>query len=262
MRFYDTSPWYGRGLSEHRLGRALYRRPRDDVILSTKVGRIFRAPVDAAEFANSRKKYGWTGGLEFEHHYDYSYDGVMRIYEDSLQRLGMNRIDILIIHDLDLSNHGSEQRVSAYIDQLCTGGFRALAELKAAGRIGAIGAGVNGPGTIPRFVELFDLDFFLVACPYTLGEQQILDVEIPLCVENGIGLIIGAVFNSGLYATGPVPGANYNYHEPTEAQLDKARRIEAVCRRHGVPLAAAALQFPLHHPSSPRSSRGPFIPTT
>jgi D-threo-aldose 1-dehydrogenase len=260
IRYYDTSPWYGRTQSEHRLGRFLRRQNPDEVVLSTKVGRIFRAPVDPAAYVLKRRTLGWAGGLNFEHHYDYSYDGIMRSYEDSLQRLGMTRIDLLIIHDLDRANHQSEVQVAAYLTQLATGGFRALTDLKAWGCIKAIGCGVNDLGTIGRFVELFDLDFFLVALRYTLGEQRTLDDEIPLLVQRNIGVIIGGVYSSGIYATGPVPGARYNYHDPTPKEAERARRIAAVCNRHGVTLAAAALQFPLHHPLVASVIPGAFEP--
>jgi len=256
LRFYDTAPWYGRGQSEHRLGRFLYRQNRDELILSTKIGRILQAPRRPGAFDTGF----WAGGLHFEHRFDYSYDGVMRAYEDSLQRLGMNRVDLLIIHDLDWWHHGHETMVAARLVELATGGWRALAELKADGRIGAIGAGINELGMIPRFLDMVDLDFFLLALRYTLGEQEALTVEIPRCVERGVSLIIGGVFSSGLYATGPVAGAKYNYADPTPAVLDKARRIAAVCERHGVPLAAAALQFPLHHPAVASVIPGAFRP--
>jgi D-threo-aldose 1-dehydrogenase len=132
--------------------------------------------------------------------------------------------------------------------------------LKAAGLIGAIGAGINELGMIPRFLDLFDLDFFLLALRYTLGEQETLDVELPRAAEKGVGFIIGAVFSSGIYATGPVAGAKYNYADASPADLDKARRIEAACQRHGVPLPAAALQFPLHHPLVASVIPGGFRP--
>jgi D-threo-aldose 1-dehydrogenase len=246
IRFYDTSPWYGRGLSEHRFGQFLRRQPRHKVLLSTKVGRIFTAPTDPAAFARSDR--AWPNGLPFAHHHDYTYDGIMRSFEDSLQRLGMDRVDTLIIHDLDLGNLGSEALVTAHLTQLATSGMRALEELKASGRIAAIGAGVNRLGTIPRFLEVLDLDFFLVALPYTLAEQPALDAEFPLCEKRGVGVVIGGVFASGILATGAVPGAKYNYHDPTPQEAQHVRDIEATCARHGVPLAAAALQFTLHHP--------------
>jgi D-threo-aldose 1-dehydrogenase len=258
IRYYDTSPWYGRGLSERRIGSYLLNQPRDQVRLSTKVGRIFTAPADPAAFAKTERS--WPEGLKFEHHYDYSYDGVMRSYEDSLQRLGMNRIDMLLIHDLDAGNFGPEL-LTAHLSQLATGGMRALEELKAAGLIGAIGSGVNRVGTIPRFLELLDLDFFLVAVPYTLAEQPALDAEFPLCEKRNVGLVIGAVFATGILATGVVPGAKYNYRDPSPAEAEHVRKIEAVCGRHGVPLAAAALQFTLHHPMVASVIPGAFQPS-
>lgn len=256
IRYYDTAPWYGRGQSEHRVGRFLYRQPRGEVILSTKVGRILRAPTRPAAFDTGF----WAGGLHFDHHFDYSYDGVMRAYEDSLQRLGMNRIDLLVIHDLDWWHQGSEPMVAARLAQLSTGGWRALTELKTAGAIGAIGAGINELGMIPRFLEMFELDFFLLALRYTLGEQQTLEHELPLCVGRDVGLIIGGVFNSGLYATGPAPNAKYNYADASDEDIAKVTKIAAVCERHGVPLAAAALQFPLLHPQVTSVIPGAFSP--
>lgn len=246
VRLYDTSPWYGRGLSEHRVGRALFRKPRDAFILSTKVGRLLSAPPDIDAFAASARI--WQHGLEFAHRHDYSYEGVMRSFEDSLQRLRLNRIDLLVIHDLDSLVLGSERLVDAHLAQLATGGIRALHEMKAAGKIRAIGAGVNQTGTIGKFLEVLDLDFFLVALPYTLAEQSVLDSEFPLCEERGVGVIIGAVFASGILATGAVPGALLNYRAPTPEEFDRIARIEALCRRYETPIAAAALQFPLHHP--------------
>jgi D-threo-aldose 1-dehydrogenase len=256
VRYYDTAPWYGRGQSEHRIGRALYRRPRSETVISTKVGRILRAPIDLDAFDRGI----WAGGLDFDIRWDYSYDGIMRAYEDSLQRLSMNRIDILIIHDLDWWHHKTDAKVDAYLTQLSTSGFRALEELKQHGLIGAIGAGINELGMMPRFLNVVDLDFFMLALRYTLGEHDSLEREIPLCAERGVGFVIAAVFSSGLYATGPVPGAKYNYADATPEQLERARKIEAVCKRHGVPLAAAALQFPMQHPLVASVIPGAFKP--
>ena len=255
IRYFDTAPWYGRGLSEHRMGAGLYDKPRDAFLVSTKVGRVLHAPVPA-----SWRPSDWAGGLPFALRFDYGYDAVMRSFEDSLQRMRLTRLDILVIHDLDFGYHRTEARVNAYLNQLATGGYRALAELKAAGLIGAIGAGINETGMIPRFMDLVDLDFFLLALRYTLGEQSALAGEMPRAAEKGVGFIIGGVFSSGLYATGPVPGAKFNYEDATPEQLDRAGRIKAVCERHGVPLAAAALQFPLHHPSVASVIPGGFEP--
>jgi len=181
--------------------------------------------------------------------FDYSYDGVMRSFEDSLQRLGLPRIDLLVIHDLDIQYHQTYERIEALLIELHNGGARALAELRAAGRIGGFGAGINELGMIPRFLDLIDVDFFLVALPYTLLDQQVLDSEFPRCAKKGVGFVIGAVFGSGILATGAVQGARYAYAPAAPEMLAKVARIEAACTRHGVPLVAAALQFPLGHPS-------------
>ena len=246
FRFYDTSPWYGRGLAERRIGNALWSKPRDELIISTKVGRLFTAPANPAAFARTERN--WSEALHFEHHHDYTYAGVMRSFEDSLQRLGINRIDLLIIHDLDRAHFMSDALVRSHLAQAATGGMQALKELKAAGRIKAIGAGINHMDTIPLFLDQCDLDFFLVALPYTLAEQPVLDREFPLCAERGVGIIIGAPLASGILATGPVPGAKLGYRDPTPEQAARIGRMQAVCQSFGVPLVAAALQFPLHHP--------------
>jgi D-threo-aldose 1-dehydrogenase len=258
VRYYDTSPWYGRGLSERRIGRELCFKPRSDVIVSTKVGRLLRAPADVAAFERSER--AWSTGLKFQHHFDYTYDGVRRSYDDSLQRLGMNRIDLLIIHDLDRTSFQSDDLVRAYLNQLATGGMRALSDLKAQGLIGAIGAGVNRLGTIGPFLDMLDLDFFVVALPYTLAEQPALDREFPLCFERGVGIVIGAPLASGILATGPAPGAKLNYRDPTPEEADRIRRMDVVCKSYGVPLSAAALQFPLHHPLVAAIIPGAYAP--
>ena len=256
VRYYDTAPWYGRGQSEHRLGRFLYRQPRGELVLSTKVGRVLKAPHDPAAFDTGF----WSGGLHFDHVFDYGYDGIMRAYEDCLQRLGMNRIDLLVIHDLDFQHHAVEPKVQAYLGQLIGGGWRALEELRRSGRIRAIGAGINELGMMPRFLDLFDMDFFLLALRYTLMEHDALEAELPYCQRRDVGIIIGGVFSSGITATGAVPGAKYNYADATPEVLDKVRRIQAVCGRHGVPLQAAALQFPFGHPSVTSVIPGAFRP--
>src|SRR6202042_2875984 len=165
VRYFDTSPWYGRGLAEHTLGRALYRKPRDHYVISTKIGRVLRRPLGPNAIKDQ-----WLGGLEFQTVFAYGYDGVMRSFEDSLQRLGINRVDVLLIHDLDPWDHNSAT-LNAYFTQLKTSGWKALAELREAGVIGGIGAGFNSLGSIPRFLDLFDMDFFLLAMRYTLLEQ-------------------------------------------------------------------------------------------
>jgi D-threo-aldose 1-dehydrogenase len=244
VRYFDTSPWYGKGQAEHRVGRALYRRPRDQYVVSSKVGRLLRRPLKPGPFEHG----DWLGGLEFDAVFDYSYDGVMRSFEDSLQRLGLNRIDVLLIHDLDPWHFKTEAKVGPYMNQLYTGGWRALAELRDQGVIKGVGAGFNTMGTIPRYLDLFDIDFFLIAMRYTLLEQDVLDEEFPRCAERGVGIVVGGTYNSGILATGAVSNAMHNYSPATPAILERVRRMEAVCARHKAPLAAAALQFPLGHP--------------
>ena len=245
IRYYDTSPWYGRGQSEHRFGRAMYRRPRAEYVISTKIGRLFKAFHDEQNFEQGF----WRGGLKFQHRFDYSYDGTMRSFEDSLQRLGIPRIDLLLIHDLDWRHHGHDARVTAYLSEAHNGAFRALSELKQAGLIGGIGAGINERGMINRMLDLMDLDFFLVAMPYTLLDQDVLDDEFPRCAKAGVGFVIGATFASGILATGARQGALYSYSTASPEILARVAAMEAVCERHNVPLPAAALQFPLGHPS-------------
>ena len=244
VRYFDTAPFYGYGKSEHRLGAFLRQQPRNDFVISTKVGRVLRAARNWQSF----DKGGWVGGLPFEFDVDFSYDGIMRSVEDSLQRLSLPSVDLLVIHDLDFYFHKNEARVSAYLNQLFTGGWRALDELRRNKVIKGVGAGINEQGMIPRFLNLVDLDFFLVANGYNLLTQAMLESEFPRCAEQGISVIIGAVFASGILATGAVPGARYLYAPASEEILAKTRQIEALCRRHQTPLPAAALQFLLANP--------------
>jgi D-threo-aldose 1-dehydrogenase len=245
IRYFDTSPWYGRGLSELRTGAALRERPRDAFTLSTKVGRWLHPPADPATFDRAP----WVGGLPFEIVFDYSYEGIMRAYEQSQLRLGMPSYDLAIVHDLDVRHHGQGARLDWFLGQLAGSGWRALDELKRGGAIRGIGAGINERGMIGRFLDHFDIDFFLVAMPYTLLHQEVLEDEFPACERRGVGFVIGAVYQSGILASGPLPGARYNYLPAPPDVLERVARIEQVCMRHDVPLAAAALQFPLGHPA-------------
>jgi D-threo-aldose 1-dehydrogenase len=255
--YFDTSPWYGNGKSEHRVGRVLRTKPREGFVLSTKVGRIYRRPADPATFSQAR----WAGGLPFDLRFDYSHDGVLRSYEDSLQRLGLTSIDALLIHDLDLKHQKTDEGIAAAFAQLDGGGgYEALDAMRSRGEIRAIGAGINHVGMIPRFLERFDPDFFLVAMPYTLLDQPALAKELPLCVERGVSVVIGAVFASGILARGPGEGALYSYRPAEQAEIERTLRIQAVCDRHGVPLIAAALQFPVGHPAVASVIPGPNSP--
>jgi D-threo-aldose 1-dehydrogenase len=256
VRYYDTAPFYGNTKSEHRLGHVLRNLPREEFVLSTKVGRVYYRPKSPELY----EPYNWYAGLPFNFRCDYSRDGVMRSYEDSLQRLGMTRVDALLIHDLDFMFHKTEEAVNAHLDALEKGGgVAALQELKANGEIRAFGAGINELGMIPRFLERFHLDFFIIAMPYTLLSQEALDKEMAQCLERGIGVVIGAPFASGILSRGPESGT-YAYSAPAAEIVEKTKRIRAVCDRHGVPLGAAALQFPLGHPAVAAVIPGPNSP--
>ena len=247
--YFDTAPWYGNTKSEHRVGQFLRARPRDSYTLGTKVGRVYVRPEDPGMFTSSPWAKRWRGGLSFDLRFDYTSAGIMRAYEDSLQRLGINTVDALTIHDLDFKHQKNEEGVRRGFEQLDEGGgFAALKALKRRGEIRAIGAGINHIGMIPRFLEHFEIDYFLVAMPYTLLDQDALDEELPLCQERGVSIIIGAVFASGILATGAKSGSVYGYLPAEGATMDKVGRMETLCQRHGVSLAAAALQFPLGHP--------------
>jgi D-threo-aldose 1-dehydrogenase len=245
FRYYDTSPWYGRGLSELRFGRFLRSKPRSEFILSTKIGRTFHRPPDPSGFIGEF----WKGGLPFEHRFDYTYDGVMRSYEQSLMRLGINSVDLLLIHDLDVAEIGSEDLVRHHMRDLRVSGWKALEALRAGGEIRGVGAGVNILGIIPQMLASLDVDFFLVAMPYTLVDQKPLDEEFPLCAERDVGIIVGSPFASGILATGTgVAQPMYNYAAAAPEVIARVSAIEAICSDYGVPLKAAAYQFPLRHP--------------
>ncbi|MDB5586695.1 MAG: hypothetical protein JWP26_1665 [Devosia sp.] len=244
VRAYDTAAWYGRGLSEHRLGGFLRTRPRDQFTINTKVGRILIRPADPASFSTAP----WTGGLPFDVVFDYTYDGIMRSYEQLLQRLALNTVDSLTIHDIDTMFHTPDQ-VDFYMKQLTGGGMKALTELKANGDIKAIGLGNNIPGDLGHKLAEIDVDFAIVAMPYTLLNQTILHTDMQLCLERQVGVIIGAPFASGILVTGSGAGAMYAYGAASLEVQAKVRAIEAVCAAHGVSLPVAALQFPLAHPA-------------
>jgi D-threo-aldose 1-dehydrogenase len=241
-RLFDTAPLYGHGLSEHRFGHVLRNKPRDSYVLSTKVGRWLE-PHDPATLDRGQ----WQGGLNMKWTYDYTYDGTKRAIEQSFQRLGIERIDILLIHDIDIWSHGSREAYEHHIKIAMDGAYRVLAELRSQKVIRAVGVGVNETEPCVRFATHCDMDCFLLAGRYTLLEQGGLDDLLPLAERKKISFLLGGPFNSGILATGPVPGAKYNYKDAPPEVLDRVRRIEAVCKRHDVPLAAAAIQFPLGH---------------
>lgn len=244
IRYYDTAPWYGRGLSEHRLGGFLRTKPREDFLITTKVGRTLHRPADPKSFDSGP----WAGGLKFEVRFDYSYDGIMRAYEQLLQRLALDTVDALVIHDLDIAYHGAELQ-AAHEQALAASGIRALQELKSNGHIKAYGMGINTNQALEEVATRVPLDFCLVALPYTLLDQESLTRGMQTCLDRGVSVIIGAPFASGILVTGSSGPAHYAYGKaPPEVQA-RVRGMEAVCAAHKVALPAAALQFVLAHPA-------------
>jgi D-threo-aldose 1-dehydrogenase len=232
IRFFDTAPQYGNGMAERRLGAFLKTKPRDAYVLCTKVGRLLRLP----EKPEGEDAY-YKGTPPERPVFDFSYDGVMTSVEESLKRLGLDRIDVLHIHDPD--NHYS---------QALDGAYKALDRLRSDGSIGAVGAGMNQSEMLAEFARNGNFDCFLLAGRYTLLEQGALKEFLPLCVEKNISVIIGGVYNSGLLAD-PRAGAKFNYEDADKALVDRAIELETICAAHGVPLKAAAIQFPLAHPA-------------
>jgi D-threo-aldose 1-dehydrogenase len=241
IRHFDTAPFYGHGLSEHRIGECLRGVPRDSFVLSTKVGRLLR-PDPAA-----RTPGPFSTTLPFDIAYDYSHDGAMRSIEDSLQRLGLSHVDIAYIHDVTPKWAGAE--LEPRYRQAMDGAYRALDRLRASGVVGAIGVGVNDIDVLMRFARDGDFDVFMLAGRYTLLDTTALPDLFPLCEKRGIGITLAAPLASGILATGAVPGAKFWYADAPPDVMERVRRMEACCARYGVPLRAAALQFPLAHPA-------------
>ncbi len=242
ITLFDTAPLYGQGSAEHRVGTALRRTRPDNLVLSTKIGRLLH-PAPTGRTRTTR----FVGGLEFDVIHDYGYDGAMRSYEASLQRLGLPRIDILLIHDADPWAHGPEDGPKRYREAM-EGAYKALDKLRAEGAVKAIGFGTNDPEYAARFLRDGDFDCFLMAGRYSLLEQPALAEVLPLAAEKNAGVLLGGVFNSGILATGPTTSATYNYTPAPPDVLDKVARIAAVCSSHGTELATAALHFCLGHP--------------
>ncbi|HEX8012735.1 MAG TPA: aldo/keto reductase [Casimicrobiaceae bacterium] len=241
LRYFDTAPFYGLGLAEHRLGACVRTIDRRSIVISTKVGRLMKPIGGGATPGVS------SGAAPFEVAFDYSYDGTMRSLEHSLQRLGTNAVDVVLIHDVNRRWQGDlvEQRYREAME----GAHRALVELRAEGAIKAFGVGVNDWSILLRFAADGDFDCFMLAGRYTLLDHSALETFLPDCERRGISVLMAAPFNSGILATGARPGATYFYAEAEAEIVERTRRIEAVCVHHNVAIAAAALQFPLAHPA-------------
>jgi D-threo-aldose 1-dehydrogenase len=244
IRYFDTAPLYGYGASERRVGAALAGMPRDELTISTKVGRLIRpagalpddADVDRQEL-DGREDAFYVGAGLVRPVFDYSYDGVLRSVEESLERLGLERIDIAFIHDPD-----------DHWEAAIRGAYPALERLRADGVLGAIGAGMNQSAMLTQFAREGDFDVFLLAGRYTLLDQSALADLLPVCEEKEIGVVIGGVMNSGILAD-PRPGSRFDYAPAATDVVERAERLATICARHDVPLKAAAVQFPLAHPA-------------
>ncbi|WP_037603682.1 aldo/keto reductase [Streptacidiphilus rugosus] len=234
VRYFDTAPHYGLGLSERRLGEALRNRPRAEYVVSTKVGRLLRP---WPEPHGDDLAQGFSVPATHERVWDFSAYGVRSSLEDSLVRLGLDHVDVVYLHDPD--DHEEQAFSSAYPE---------LERMRAEGMVGAIGAGMNQTRMLDRFVRETDVDVVLLAGRYSLLDQTGLTFLLPDAARRGVSVVVGGVFNSGLLAD-PKPGATYDYAPASQALFQRALRIETVCEEHGVPLRAAALQFPLGHPA-------------
>jgi len=245
LSYFDTAPYYGFGLSERRIGDGI--RNRAGTVVSTKVGRLLR-PLPGQ--IGPAERDGYYSSLPFESVYDYTYSGIMRSWEASLHRLGLSRIDILFVHDIGVMTHGGQSEVM--FGQLTEeGGFRALEELRDAGTIAAFGLGVNEWEVCLRAMEHARLDVLLLAGRYTLLEQGALEAFLPACLHNGVSVVLGGVYNSGILATGTQSGAiaYYNYAPAPPDIVERVKQLESVCSAHAVSMPSAALQFSLAHPA-------------
>ena len=236
IRYFDTAPHYGIGLSERRLGAALAQYPRDEFVVSTKVGRLL---VPTPENADQLDEHGFVTPAVFRREWDFSRDGILRSVEGSLERLGLDRVDVVYLHDPDF-----------HWQQASTEGIAALIELREQGLIGAIGAGMNQSAMIAQFIRETDVDLMMLAGRYTLLEQGALDDLLPLALERGVGIVAAAIYNSGLLsAPRPAADARYDYQQAPPELLSRANAIADVCERWGVTLPDAAVAYPLRHPA-------------
>ena len=245
LRYFDSAPVYGFGLAETRLGEAIKPLPRRDIVISSKVGYDL-VPIPKSEV----KPVLWDEAPPFRAEFDYSRDAVLRSIESSLKRLGTDYIDMLAIHDPDEAIHfarGEDPYARSRFKEAMEGAYPALDELRSQGVIKAVGVGINQWQMLSDFVEAGQFDYFLLAGRYTLLEQEPLATLFPACERKGTKIVIGGPYNSGILATGAVKGATFNTRNAPADVLERVARLNAVCESHGVPLAAAALQFPLAH---------------
>ena len=245
VRYFDTAPLYGLGLAETRLNTFLRGKPRQDYVISTKIGRLLRPSTP-----DRRDGIGkWIDVPSRTEVFDYSYDGVLRSLDASLERLGLDRVDVVYAHDLDIFTHGSMAARQALLEAFMAGGYRALSDLRDQGVIRAFGAGVNEWEPCQWLMERGDFDIFLLAGRYTLLEQGALGF-MDAAAARGVGVVIGGPYNSGILASGARPGATFNYAPAPPEVLDRVMRLDRICAAQGVRMVDAAFQFPLLHPAT------------
>ena len=247
VRIFDTSPHYGNGLAESRVGAGLRHVPRNDVIVSTKIGRVMDPFSQPAERNKDVYSPGFAGGYPHAPRFDYSYDGTMRSVEQSLLRLGLSRIDVLLIHDCDVWTHGAD--AERRFKEAMEGAYRALDKLRSEKTVAAIGFGINEADVCVKFARAGDFDVAMMAGRYSLLIQTGLAEFLPLALEKNMGVMLAGVFNSGILATGAIPGAKFEYAPAPPEIMDRVRKIEAICARHETSIRRAALQFALLHPA-------------
>jgi len=253
IRYFDTAPFYGSGLAERRVGDFLRDKPHGDYVLSTKVGRLLMP-----DRAYAMERFNDGRAMPFRPVFDFSYDGIMKSFEQSLQRLGLESIDILFVHDI--GRYSQRERHEAAMAQFLGGGLRAMLELRASGAVKAIGAGVNEWEILDELMNHARWDVFLLANRYTLLDQRVLDGFLPRCARERVAIVDGAPLNGGILATGAIPGAHFDYRPPTDEIVARVSSIETICRRHGVPMVRAGLTFPFGHPAITSIIPGPARP--
>jgi len=247
IRTFDTSPHYGNGIAESRMGAGLRRARRSDIIVSTKIGRVmdpFSQPPPRNKDVYSP---GFVGGYAHAPRFDYSYDGTMRSVEQSLLRMGLSKIDILLIHDCDVWTHGTD--AGRRFKEAMEGAYRALDKLRSEKTVAAIGFGINEADTCVKFARAGDFDVAMMAGRYSLLIQNGMAEFLPLAIEKKMGVMLAGVFNSGILATGAIPGAKFEYASAPPEIMERVRKIEAICASHGTSIRRAALQFAMAHPA-------------
>jgi D-threo-aldose 1-dehydrogenase len=247
IRTFDASPHYGNGLAESRMGAGLRYAPRNEIVVSTKIGRVMDPFSKPPERNKDVFSPGFAGGFPHAPRFDYSYDGTMRSVEQSLLRTGLSRLDILLIHDCDVWTHGKD--AEHYFKQAMDGAYRALDKLRSEKTVAAIGFGINEADTCVRFARAGDFDVAMMAGRYSLLIQNGLAEFLPLALEKKIGVMLAGVFNSGILATGAIPGAKFEYGPAPDDIVERVRRIEAICAKHGTTIRRAAVQFAMAHPA-------------